>query len=455
MPSGTEPARRDEVADCAAHSGGRYYFISDLHIGGDGALDHCAFEEELVAFLRDLEQQPADTELIILGDAFGLWELTEPTGPAKLDRIAATHGDLFEQLRRTGERIRITLLPGNHDYDLACYPEYVDKLAAYNVHLEQRQHIIRTVNGRRIWIEHGNQHDAANRFPDFGNPYGLPIGYFITADVVGASGREASRPGGAWVGGLHSVYPTEEVPLWAFSNYFYREMSMLLRWVLLPFLLLLTASVLVLIGQALEQAGLLRTSIFQGEPFRQYGVPGRLVDFVLWANGTVITFLLMLLVPLWLLVRDVRAALRRYGLHRPEHLSREKDRHYVEAARAVFADDPSTAVFVYGHTHAVSLREIDGRYVINTGTWLKRLERVRPAIGWLPPIFVPSCRLNYFVIGPAGRDVRLEYHVIPKSIGSELTPVQRMVLLWRGASRRPGIPAEVMIPGGSAGASSS
>lgn len=420
----------------------RYYFISDLHIGGDGQLNICSFENELIGFLRSLEQEAEDLELIIVGDAFGLWELTSGHGPEKLDQIAASHHDLFEQLRRTGERIRITLLPGNHDYDLACYPQYVEKLADYNVHLEQRVHIERLVGKRRIWIEHGNQHDSANTFPDWGNPYGQPVGYFITADVVGASGREAAQGrGGKWLAGLHSVYPTEEIPLWLVSNYFYREMGWLLRWCLVPFLLLLTFSAVVVIGRGLETAGLLHTTVFHAEPFRIYGLPGRLIDMVLWANGTVITFLLLLAAPAYFLARDVRATLRRYGIDRPERLKLAKDRDYDATARSVFQADPSMALFIYGHTHSVSVRALDGRYVINTGTWLKRLQGVRPPFGWLPSVYVPSYRLNYFVVSPADTEVRVEYHVIPKQVPNELTLLQKTMLLWRRPSRGEPIPA--------------
>ena len=47
-----------------------YYFISDLHIGGDEALGVCDFESELVSFLQDLANRPdEDVELIIVGDA--------------------------------------------------------------------------------------------------------------------------------------------------------------------------------------------------------------------------------------------------------------------------------------------------------------------------------------------------------------------------------------------------
>jgi len=100
-----------------------YYLISDLHIGGDGGLAQCEFERELVAFLAEIAVGPQPAELVIVGDAFGFWELTDREGVSKLETIAAAHPALFHQLRETGARVTITLLPGNHDYDLACVPE--------------------------------------------------------------------------------------------------------------------------------------------------------------------------------------------------------------------------------------------------------------------------------------------------------------------------------------------
>ena len=167
-----------------------YYLISDLHIGGDGGLARCEFENELIEFLAEIAAGPQPAELIIVGDAFGFWELTDREGVSKLETIAAQHPALFRQLRETGERVTITLLPGNHDYDLACVPEYRAELARYNIRLEPVVHITRTIAGHTVWIEHGNQYDDFNRFPDFGNRYGLPLGYFITRGVVAAAGAE-------------------------------------------------------------------------------------------------------------------------------------------------------------------------------------------------------------------------------------------------------------------------
>jgi UDP-2,3-diacylglucosamine pyrophosphatase LpxH len=421
------------------------YFISDLHIGGDGALDQCEFEPEMIGFLRDIVNGPLPAELIIVGDAFGLWEMTQVPDEQKLQHIAATHRAIFAQFRETGRRVKITLLPGNHDYELACVPSSKDVLAQYNIRLEPKTHITRQVAGRKIWIEHGNQEDSFNRFPDFGNRYGLPEGYFITRHTVVTAAVSASRGRSPWLKDLESVYPNEEIPFWILSNYYYKEMGPFLRLFLLPFLLLFTFSVVVFAGRALENAHILPTKIFHTELGKRFGLTGRLVDWVLWINGVVISFMLILAVPTWLLLRDIHAALERYGVESPDGLKIQKEQCYIAAAKRVFEQDPSVAVFVYGHTHVASLREVGQRYVINTGTWLKRLERVRAHSRLMPAVYVPSYRLNYFTISPQGEDIRIGYHVIPKSPPGDLSWLERLMILGRYPREREPILVETLI----------
>ena len=47
-----------------------YFFISDMHIGGDGELQNCDFEIELIDFLKQLERKHG-AELIIKGTPSG------------------------------------------------------------------------------------------------------------------------------------------------------------------------------------------------------------------------------------------------------------------------------------------------------------------------------------------------------------------------------------------------
>jgi UDP-2,3-diacylglucosamine pyrophosphatase LpxH len=57
-----------------------FYVVSDLHFGGDGALQQCDFADEFIGFLRRLAEKGGDVELIIAGDTFGFWELTTVDG---------------------------------------------------------------------------------------------------------------------------------------------------------------------------------------------------------------------------------------------------------------------------------------------------------------------------------------------------------------------------------------
>ena len=72
-----------------------YYVVSDLHIGGDEQLGEMEFREELLDFLARLETTDEDAELIINGDAFGLWELTDVEDVEKFDVLAETYPRVF------------------------------------------------------------------------------------------------------------------------------------------------------------------------------------------------------------------------------------------------------------------------------------------------------------------------------------------------------------------------
>jgi UDP-2,3-diacylglucosamine pyrophosphatase LpxH len=156
----------------------KYYFVSDLHMGGDGQFQHCDYTAEFIAFLKRLEKEGPNTELLIVGDTFGFWELTLVHGIEKLEHIIKAHQTIFDQLRATGAHIKVTMMVGNHDYELACDADFAEKLQAYNINLDKSLVLIRTVGDKKIWIEHGQQRDEFNTFPDYGNPHALPVGYF-------------------------------------------------------------------------------------------------------------------------------------------------------------------------------------------------------------------------------------------------------------------------------------
>ena len=423
-----------------------YYFVSDLHIGGDDQLMLCDFETELIDFLKSLESRDKDTELLLVGDVFGLWEVTTVEGPGKLDEIIKHHEPLFAQLKATGEKIKITVIAGNHDHELACYPEYGEKLARYNVSLEYEPAITRELLGKKIHIEHGMQRDPKNRMPEFGNPNAQPLGYFVTSFIVGTAGRLSKRGRYNWLRDIQSVQPVELVPDWVASNYFYREMSPLLRYALVPLLVLFPFSLIYTIGALLEHWGVLPTRFFLDNDFTAIlGPIGRVVDLVLLINGIVIGILAMVFIPAWLFFRDAKKTMQRFGVLADDLALEEQTDTYLKAAEEVFEEHPDVLFYVYGHTHEAFLEKMGDRYAVNTGTWLKKLTRVRSRLPLMPPVYWASFCLNYFVIEEEDGQIVVRYERIPHAEPHELKWLQRL------SSRRPEskqlrIPARTTVP---------
>jgi UDP-2,3-diacylglucosamine pyrophosphatase LpxH len=424
----------------------QYYFVSDLHMGGDGQLQHCDYATEFIAFLKELQTQGPDTELLIVGDTFGFWELTLVHGIAKLEHVIHSHQAIFDQLKATGARIKITMMVGNHDYDLACEPAFVDKLKAYNIHLDTSLVLIRTVGDRKVWIEHGQQRDEFNAFPEYGNPRALPVGYFITETIVSGASRHSDFGKGNWLKDIRSV-GTRQIPDWMLSNYFYHEMSTVLRWLLLPFLLLSGVTVLSLVGEILRVLGIFDYNILFHNPLMsRLGIIDNVLQVVITINSI---FLVVIGIPLAFVMRDLMRTLRRFQLL-TSHGARpdlDSDEPYLKAAREVFQGDDKVAVFLCGHTHAAFLKQLGptGQVVLNTGTWLKLLRRVPARLGLLPAIYYPSYRLSYFQIQKEHNQLVIRYVEVPKKPQQELTWLQRLLTLGKKPRPAEAIPARTVI----------
>ena len=410
-----------------------YYVISDLHIGGDEQLGRVDFLEELLVFLERLAETDEEAELVINGDAFGLWEFTELDGIEKLDALVETYPELFDQLRATGESVPITLQPGNHDHELAAYDEYVDRLAAYNVDLVRTLSFTRSVGDRTIHFEHGHQQDPNNRIEDFGNPHATPMGYFYNAHVTSRAGRLSDRGRYNWLKDVQAVTPTERMPRWLVSKYFYREMNPLLRYAAIPFLLLINVSVVLAVLAGLDVAGVWEMPVERADAFLdRYGLAGAAVHLLLTVNAAIAGLLILVGIPLFVLLRDVRGTVDRFGVAETE-LTVDPETPYEDAARGVFAANPETAVFCYGHTHRPSMGEVEDRLVVNTGTWLKRLHRREVVAGHLPPVFYPSYQLCVVRIEAVPDGVAVEFEEIekPSPTAEELTRTERLLTLGR------------------------
>lgn len=427
--------------------GSKLYLISDLHFGGDGSLQICDFTDEIIAFLKELENESPDTELMLVGDTFGFWELTTLQGVAKLEEIISYHKAIFDQFRATGEKIKITMMVGNHDYDLACDPAFGVKLLEYNILLDTSIAVTRQFGSRRIWIEHGQQIDSYNASPDYGNPFAVPVGFYITQQAVAGASKYSVFGTSDWLKDIRSV-DIRQLPDWIISNYFYREMNMVLRILLLPFLVLLTVTAVALAAEALRIAGIFDANILLNNFLITYlGVFGNAIRLVIGVSMVFWFFIFVVSIPLIFIFRDVKRTLERMQIL-PEET---KDTPiyvptagYEEHAERIFAEHKDVAAYIFGHTHDAFLKQKDGRLIINTGTWLKLLQRIPVILGYLPAVYYPTFRLNYFMIKNNDDDkISVEYVVIPKEPKQELTLLQRLFMIGRKPTVNDQIPSKI------------
>ncbi|MGB8628131.1 MAG: hypothetical protein WCD69_01920, partial [Xanthobacteraceae bacterium] len=251
---------------------------------------------------------------------------------------------------------------------------------------------------------------------------------------------------GNWLKDIRSV-GTTQIPDWILSNYFYREMSAVLRWVLLPFLLLAGVTILSIVGEILRVTGVFDYNILFHNPLMsRLGIVNNILQVVIAINSV---FLVLFGIPALLVQRDLLRTLRRFRLLTGHGMLPNVDSEgtYLKTAQKVFQSDPAVAVFVFGHTHAAFLKPLgpSGQVVLNMGTWLKLLHRVPVRFGLLPAVYYPSYRLNYFCIETQNNHLAISYVTVPKTPQRELTWLQRLMTLGKAPKPPESIPAKTII----------
>jgi hypothetical protein len=150
-----------------------------------------------------------------------------------------------------------------------------------------------------------------NAFPDYGDPYALPVGYLITESFVSGASQHSDFGRGNWLKDIRSV-GTMQIPDWILSNYFYREMSTVLRWVLLPFLLLFGVTIVAIAGEILRVTGIFDYNILFHNPLMsRLGIINNVLQIVIAINSI---FLVLFGIPALLVQRDLLRTLRRFRL---------------------------------------------------------------------------------------------------------------------------------------------
>ena len=165
------------------------YVISDLHLDENDDARLFRDDRQGRALASLCEQIAHDGgELVLLGDIFDLTAMTPPekglrrffarlaveAEPRPRRPVAAlvsagarANPLAIDALARLSERVRVTLVPGNHDHQLASAEGGV-ALAAVGLRVERTRSVVRTIAGRTAVLQHGHEHDPGNAEPASG-----------------------------------------------------------------------------------------------------------------------------------------------------------------------------------------------------------------------------------------------------------------------------------------------
>jgi len=409
----------------------RLIIISDLHIGGDIEMENFECEKELIAFLEYLEKQNQNIELIILGDFFDLWNY-EKENTDKLTITIKKWGELFETIRKFGEKNKITLIPGNHDHELVYNKKYQNELEKYNITLDINQYFKRELNynGKQFRVigEHGNQVEPGSAFPDFNMPTDSSLSYHIYNLFVHKFlkiGNEKKRPG--WLKGLENV-EVELIPYWLISKYFYHEIGPILRMIIVPMLILFSIAIPYFIFDLI-------TDYYQPKflmpllNFMDTNLFMKAVIFIIYFDMVVVILLFILS----FLRKDFYKRLKSYGVVSLSEIIVSKHKAYMEKAAEVTAGvnpyKQKADMYVTGHTHSAELKKDEKNSFIfgDTGSWRQLIHRMNAYFSF-PPVFYPYFELTYLSLSTDTKDLKIELRSWPKEFTPNLTILEKIAI---------------------------
>jgi UDP-2,3-diacylglucosamine pyrophosphatase LpxH len=351
-------------------------FLSDCHIGGDDGRDIFESPDDLAALFDSIDRHSGPVELVLAGDFFDFLRIAEV--PAGENRASTTisrpeYQELFAALRRlaAGPDRRVVYLPGNHDAEAWWNREIHAELErAGLVHEFALSYSAAFEPGpdQVVYCEHGNQFDPTNTFRDYDDPLDTPLGDHIVTDFV-----RRLPPGWEAEGGnlrdIARVFPLTAIPEWLAGRTYYVLVTQMVRWLLLPLVILYAVHALLRGGGSVDV--LIESGYDIGVLLGVFGL------FVLVAGRTA--------------NRAIRSSAARVARTDEPALIRSR----LETGEPLPLGDVPTAevgVFVSGHTHAPALTHFQGSMgrrgaVVNSGCWLRQLQPVSANVG-VPRVFV-------------------------------------------------------------------
>lgn len=404
-----------------------FFFISDLHMGGEGDVEEFTCEAELIRFLKRICDVDGAT-LVLLGDVFDFWQM-RGTAKKNIGRILEKFHSVFEQFRHFSASHNIYYLPGNHDRDSRYSDSVIASLEEYGIQtlrvdtVEARL----TQNGRDILTiiaEHGHQVDASNRYQYPPNPAEHPFGEYLMRMFINPIKQMNKRRDQPWLREIDNVHPLQMVPWWMTSKYFYREAGFWIKILSVPSALLFGLTKLTLLLVILRMFGV---------DLVQYGLPHipRPILYGMLSFLGIDLAMMFVLGFMWLLRKDMIKSLKRWGIDDLKKIisawSRRFRRHAARTLRGTEA-----RLYIYGHTHNPHLDRLRANcYWANTGTWMMRMEKIST---WshMPPVFAHSHSPTYIFVGPDRQGAVVALRSIRKDFKQDLTFLERIATFRRG-----------------------
>ena len=189
-----------EISGAAVRPGMRRLVVSDLHLGAGDELEEFTADAELAAFIDEYAGAGAPTELILAGDTFeflqsrpagvGDYEWSPDAAERRLALILEAHPAPVAALRAFVARPDrlLTVLIGNHDFELHFWAAKRHLRAALGLAEEdERLRFGTSYEGGGVYLVHGNQFDAWNRFVYFdgiAEPFEVVRGTRVVKDVI-------------------------------------------------------------------------------------------------------------------------------------------------------------------------------------------------------------------------------------------------------------------------------
>lgn len=397
-------------------------FLSDCHIGGDEGRDIFESPDDLASLFENLDDHNGPVELVLAGDFFDLLRVAEV--PPGQNRVSATisraeYRNLFAALRRLAARPNRTVvyLPGNHDAEVWWNQEIRAELARAGLTRElalSYAAVFESEPGCVIYCEHGNEFDPTNTIHDYDNPLDTPLGTHVVTEIIPhlPSGWAA---GGGNLRDIDRVFPLATIPQWLAVRLYYVVATNVVRWLLLPLLLLLAAH-----------------ALLQG---------GGLADALLSIGYDIAVILLVFGLFLFIAARTTKRAIRASASHHRLVDERELIRGRLEARQPPPLAEAMRAyisVFVSGHTHAPSLTQFErpGGHrlvIVNSGCWLRQLQP-HPALLGAPPVFVSRFVQTHVRVYRDNGETQVELWEHPRPAKQRLRVAERLAVTGRLAT---------------------